>query len=102
MGLPLSSLASTIVGLYGYVFPLVLYAAWVAIAMWDLVRREALSDRRRVGWMALVLAVPVAGPVAYYALGGSPISAAVRWFLVVGGVVIYLVVAALAIAVQAL
>ena len=102
MGVPLTSTLTTILGLYGYVFPLVLYAAWIAIAMWDLVRREEVSDRRRIGWMALVLAVPVIGPVAYFVAGGSGISRPVRWFLVLGGIVIYLGIAALAIVAEAI
>ncbi|MEO5705242.1 MAG: right-handed parallel beta-helix repeat-containing protein [Candidatus Limnocylindrales bacterium] len=101
MGIPLGPIGSTLLGLYAYVLPVALYAAWISIAMWDLIRRE-LSDRRRIGWMALVLAVPVIGPVAYYGLGKSPIPASVRWFLVVGGISIYLIVAVLAMAVQIL
>jgi hypothetical protein len=102
MGIPLTSTLTTVLGLYGYVFPLVLYAAWVAIALWDLVRRDEVSDRRRIGWMALVLIVPVVGPVAYFVAGGSSISTAVRWFLVLGGIVIYLGIATLALLAEAL
>jgi plastocyanin/uncharacterized membrane protein YhaH (DUF805 family) len=101
MGIPLGPLGSTLLGLYAYVLPLALYAAWISIAMWDLIRRE-LSDRRRIGWMALVLAVPLIGPIAYFGLGGSAIPSAVRWFLVAGGLAIYLGIAALAMAVQVL
>jgi plastocyanin/uncharacterized membrane protein YhaH (DUF805 family) len=102
MGIPLSSTLTTILGLYGYVFPLVLYAAWIAIALWDLVRRDELKDRNRIGWMAVVLIVPVIGPVAYFVAGGSPISRAIRWFLVLGGLVIYLGIATLAVLAEAL
>ena len=102
MGIPLTSTLTTVLGLYGYVFPLVLYAAWVAIALWDLVRRDEVSDRRRIGWMALVLIVPVAGPVAYFVAGGSAISQAVRWFLVLGGIVIYIGIATLALLAETL
>jgi hypothetical protein len=52
--------------------------------------------------MALVLALPVIGPVAYFGLGGSQIPSAVRWFLVAGGIAIYAAIAALAMAAQAL
>ena len=95
MGIPLNSLVSTLLGLYAYVLPLALYAAWIAIALWDLVRRD-LSNRRRIGWLAVVLALPVIGPVAYFGWGGSAIPRSVRAFLVVGGIGIYLAVAALA------
>ena len=101
MGIPLGPLGSTLLGLYAYVLPLALYAAWISIALWDLVRRE-LPDRRRIGWMTLVLAIPVIGPIAYFGFGGSQIPSAVRWFLVLGGIGIYLVILALSIAVQLL
>lgn len=84
-----------LVGLYGYVLPVVLYAAWVSISLWDLVRRDELTTGTRVGWMAVVLLVPFAGPVAYLALARSPIPAAMRAALVLGGIVAYLAVAAL-------
>jgi plastocyanin len=102
MGIPLASTLTTVLGLYGYVFPLALYAAWIAIALWDLVRREEVSDRRRIGWMAVILIVPLAGPVAYFVGGGSAISRAVRWFLVLGGLVIYLGIAVLALFAEAM
>ena len=102
MGIPLTSTLTTVLGLYGYVFPLVLYAAWVAIALWDLVRRDELTDRRRIGWMAVVLIVPLVGPVAYFAAGGSAIPRSVRWFLVLGGLVIYLGIATIAVLAEAI
>jgi plastocyanin len=101
MGIPLGPLGSTLLGLYAYILPLALYAAWISIAMWDLIRRE-LPDRRRIGWMAIVLAIPLAGPIAYFWLGKSQISSAVRWFLVAGGIGIYLAVVALVMAAQVL
>ena len=102
MGIPLTSTLTTVVGLYGYVFPLALYASWIAIALWDLIRREELTDRRRIGWMALVLIVPVVGPAAYFLGGGSAISRSVRIFLVVGGLAIYVGIALLALIAEAL
>jgi plastocyanin len=102
MGIPLGSALTTILGLYGYVFPMVLYAAWVAIALWDLVRRDALTPRRRYLWMTAVLLVPLAGPIVYFASGGSEIPRGTRWFLVAGGLTVYLVVAVLALLAEAL
>jgi len=37
---------------YGYVLPLILIAAWVTIALWDLLRQESMPQGRRLGWMA--------------------------------------------------
>lgn len=102
MGIPLTSTLTTVLGLYGYVFPLVLYASWVAIALWDLVRRDGLSDRRRIAWMFVVLVLPLVGPIGYFAFGGSSIGRSVRWFLIAGGMAIYVAVAALALAAEAL
>jgi plastocyanin len=94
LGIPLAaSWWQLLLGVYIYVLPLILYAAWVSIAMWDLVRREDLTNRRRIGWMAAVLLVPLAGPVAYYVGARSPIAASLRAFLVAGGLGIYVVLA---------
>ncbi len=81
-----------LIGLYAYALPLILYSAWVSIAVWDLVRQEAVPNGVRVGWMAGVLAIPLAGPVAYYAFGRSPIQPSLRLALVGGGLAFYAVV----------
>jgi plastocyanin len=86
-----------LIGLYAYVLPLILYSAWVSIALWDLVRQDAVPNRTRVLWMLAVLVVPLVGPVAYYAFGRSPIQRSLRVMLVVGGLAIYVALTALAI-----
>ena len=78
-----------LLGLYGYVLPLILYSAWVSIALWDLVRQDAVPNRVRMAWMVVVLLVPLAGPVAYFAFGRSPIQRSLRWTLVAGGLGVY-------------
>lgn len=85
-----------LISVYGYVLPLVLYAAWISVAAWDLARREDLSQAQRVGWMAGVLLVPLAGPIAYFAAARSSISRSLRVMLVAGGLGIYVLFAALA------
>jgi plastocyanin len=87
---------SLLVSLYAYVLPLVLYASWVSIALWDLIRRDDVAVGRRAAWMAIVLVVPVLGPVAYYTVGDSRIPGVLRLMLVVGGLIVYAGVAALA------
>jgi hypothetical protein len=82
-----------LIGLYGYVLPIVLYSAWISIALWDLVRQEAVPNRTRIAWMAAILLVPLLGPIAYYALGRSPIQRSLRWMLVAGGLGVYLLLA---------
>jgi len=81
---------------YAYLLPLILYVAWVSIALWDLIRREAISNRQRIGWMVAILLVPLLGPILYYVFGRSPIPRSIRAMLVAGGLAIYVVVAVLA------
>ncbi|HEU0245231.1 MAG TPA: right-handed parallel beta-helix repeat-containing protein [Candidatus Limnocylindrales bacterium] len=102
LGIPLTSGLTTLLGVYGYILPLVLYASWVAISLWDLVRRDELSDGRRLGWMTVVLLVPFLGPPIYLLAGGSPIARSMRLFLVFGALAIYLVIAMLSFLLQAL
>jgi plastocyanin len=95
------SLAATpwwklLISWYGYVLPLVLYATWVAVAVWDLVRREDVSGGTRAGWMAAILLVPIVGPIAYYVAGRSRIPASLRLMLVLGGMLAYALFAGLA------
>jgi hypothetical protein len=59
--------------------------------MWDLIRREADSIPDRARWMAVVLVVPFAGPLLYFAFGRSSIPAQLRLMLTAGGVLAYLV-----------
>ena len=91
MGVPLlaTSWWSLLLGLYGYVPPFVLYATWVAIAMWDLIRRDADSIPHRARWMAVVLLVPFVGPLLYFAFGRSPVPSQLRLMLTVGGIGAY-------------
>jgi hypothetical protein len=74
-----------VIGLYGYVLPGILYAAWVTIALWDLIRQESRPISFRARWMAVVLLVPFAGPLLYFAFGRSPIPAQLRLMLTAGG-----------------
>jgi hypothetical protein len=99
MGVPLAtSWWSLLIGLYGYVLPFVLYAAWVAIALWDLIRQEAQPLTHRTRWMLVVLMVPFIGPLLYFAFGRSPIPRQLRLILTVGGIAIYAVFVLLGIA----
>jgi plastocyanin len=93
MGVPLiaSSWWSLLLGLYGYVLPFVLYASWVAVAMWDLIRRDADAITERARWMASVLLVPFVGPLLYFAFGRSTIPSQLRLMLTAGGVIAYVV-----------
>jgi plastocyanin len=96
-GVPLAtSWWSLLIGLYGYVLPGFLYAAWLTIALWDLIRQESQPISFRARWMAIVILVPFLGPILYYAFGKSPIPRELRLMLVVGGALACLVISGLA------
>jgi plastocyanin len=59
-GVLLGSATSVFFGLYAYLLPFVLYASWVSIALWDLVR-SGRSKRAVIGWTAVILLVPFLG-----------------------------------------
>lgn len=96
LGIPLLAIGpfGVVIGLYGYLFPLMLYTAWVVLSLWDLARREELSGATRVAWSAVVLVVPLIGPLAYLMVGGSRIPAGMRWVLILGGLLVYLLLLA--------
>jgi hypothetical protein len=91
MGVTFASTIGGLVGLYAYVLPLVLYAAWVVIAVWEIVtRRDDLGRGAGVAWVLAILIVPFLGVIAYYLFGKSRIPVAYRWVLLVGGMGAYL------------
>lgn len=92
-GIPVfASAFGTFYGVYAYLLPFALYAAWIALAAWDLARREDMSRGGQVGWVAVILLVPFLGPILYHAAGRSHIPAHLRWSLVGGGILAYAVV----------
>lgn len=96
-GIPLAtSWWSLLIGLYGYALPGFLYASWVTIALWDLIRQESVSISFRARWMLGVILIPFLGPILYFAFGKSPIPRQLRLLLVVGGALTCLLFAVLA------
>ena len=95
---------SVFFGLYLYLLPFVLYAAWVSLAFWDLARRQdpdrvsttergsTLSRGATLGWVAVILLVPFLGVLAYHVAGRSTIPGWLRLAVVGGGIVAYLVI----------
>lgn len=83
--IPLPSAAQVLLSLYGYLLPLMLYAAWSTLAFWDLGRRENLSSGGTAAWVAVVLLVPFFGALAYHLVGGSEIRKPLRAAVVGGG-----------------
>ena len=91
-GLFFASALSVFFGLYAYLLPFVLYAAWVALALWDLARREDLSRGATLGWTAVVLVVPFLGVIVYHSVGKSLIPGWQRATFIGGGFAAYLVI----------
>lgn len=92
-GVPLTAGAlSLFFGLYGYLLPFVLLAAWTALAIWDIARRDDLSKGAAIGWIAVVLVVPFVGPIAYHAVSRSPLPGWLRGAVVGGGLAAYLLI----------
>lgn len=91
MGVTFATFFGAFIGLYAYVLPLVLYAAWVGIAIWEIItRRDDLGRGAGIGWILVILIVPFLGVIAYYIFGRSRIPAAYRWVLLAGGMGAYL------------
>jgi hypothetical protein len=88
MGVTFASTIGGFIGLYAYVLPMVLYAAWVVIALWELFHSDS-GTGRVVGWTLAILIIPFLGAIAYYIFGRSEIKAAYRWVLVAGGLGVY-------------
>jgi Phospholipase_D-nuclease N-terminal len=92
--IPLPSTLSIVMSLYGYFLPIMLYAAWSALAFFDLGRRQ-LSPGKTFGWVLVIFLVPFFGAMAYHLVGGSTIPKSLRGVVVGGGlacVVLVLVV----------
>jgi len=91
MGVTFATTFGAFIGLYAYVLPLVLYAAWVVIAIWEIITQRAdLGRGVGIVWILAILIVPFLGVIAYYLFGKSRIPAAYRWVLLAGGMGAYL------------
>jgi Phospholipase_D-nuclease N-terminal len=90
-GVPIlaSSALQVIFGLYGYLLPFALFAAWIALALWDLARRDDLSRGATIAWVAVVLVVPFLGVIAYHVLGRPKIPGWLRATMIGGGIAAY-------------
>jgi hypothetical protein len=93
-GVPIlaSSAWQLIFGLYGYLLPFALFAAWIALALWDLARRDDLGRGATIAWVAVVLVVPFLGVIAYHALGRPKLPGWLRATMIGGGVAAYVLI----------
>ena len=90
-GVPIlaSSVWQLVFGLYGYMLPFALFAAWIALALWDLARRDDLGRGATIAWVAVVLVVPFLGVIAYHALGRPKLPGWLRATMIGGGIAAY-------------
>jgi plastocyanin len=93
-GVPISSpsIWQLLFQLYGYLMPFVLYAAWTALALYDLNTNNQVSGVRRYMWLALVFLVPFFGVLAYHLVGPSSISKTMKYAAIGGGLISYLII----------
>ena len=84
-----------ILGFYMYLLPLSLYAVWLSIATWDLVRRSDMKSGARIGWLAIVYLIPILGPLAYYLFGRSEIPRSARLTIAFGIPITFLAISVL-------
>ena len=85
----------SILGFYMYLLPLSLYAVWLSIATWDLVRRSDIKSGARIGWLAIVYLIPILGPLAYYLFGRSEIPRSARLTIAFGIPITFLAISVL-------
>ena len=93
-GVPISSpsIWQLLFQLYGYLMPFVLYAAWTALALYDLNTNNQVSGGRKYMWLALVFLVPFFGVLAYHLVGPSSISKTMKYAAIGGGLISYLII----------
>jgi plastocyanin len=94
-GIPVSdpTVWTVIASMWAYFLPLALVGAWIALAIWDMVRRQdEMSRVATIVWFFAILLVPVLGVIAYFVFGRSPIPAWIRGLMVGGGIAAWLIV----------
>lgn len=74
-------------GLLGTLIPIVLYVAWVGVALWDLARQPDRSLVARGVWAVAIVLLPLIGVLAYHVAGRPRLSWTRRLALVGGGLV---------------
>ena len=95
LGFTAYSIVQILLALYGNLLLFALYAVWLAVAFVELSQRDDLRGGKRLGWGALVVGVPLLGPIVYYFAGGSKLTRRFRLALVVGAPVLCLAITAL-------
>lgn len=85
-----------VLGLYGYLVPILLYVMWSTLALHDMERRSELHAAAIWGWAGAIFLLPFVGALLYLLVGGARLSAQSRMISVLGGAGVYAVVVGLA------
>lgn len=74
-----------ILGLYAFLLPLLLYAVWTTLALWDLGRRADATALGAWIWAFLIFALPFVGALAYLFLSASHLAPRIKLIALGGG-----------------
>lgn len=77
-------------GLWAYLMPFMLFAALLALGLWDLTKSDERSKGATIGWILAQLLIPFVGVLAYF-LFGSSLPRWKRYSIALGGLGSYLV-----------
>jgi hypothetical protein len=99
MNVTLPSNLQMLLGLYAVLLPMLLYVLWSTLALWDLFKRETLSNGAVWMWSLMIFLVPIAGALAYLLLGGAGIAPRSKLVAVGGGAALYGIVLLVGVAV---
>jgi hypothetical protein len=88
----LPSILQMLLGLYGYLLPVMLYGLWSTLALWDLGRRPGLRAGTVWIWALAIFLLPFLGPLIYLLFGGGQMSRQSRLVTLGGGAVVYVLV----------
>ena len=91
-GYSLPGLLQMVLGLYGYLLPLLLYVMWTTLALWDISRRKGLGGGGLWGWCAAIYLLPGLGALAYLMAGGGEMPSNVKVTAVFGGILLFVAV----------
>ena len=74
---------------YCYLLPILLYGAWAAVSLMDLL--ESPPSQRSATWGLAVLLVPLVGGAAYLLARASGLTSRARYAMVIGGLLVWLI-----------
>jgi hypothetical protein len=81
-----------LLGLYAEALPIAIYGAWLAVGFWDLATQKVESAAKQLGWLAVMVVIPILGPIAYFLFGRSSLSRRFRIMFVLGVPVLFIAV----------